>query len=203
MQALGIMAMKTAGLVVTAVIVGLLVPTVAAARLGETIRECDVRYGKPTQVEARASLANSLERTYFKDGFTIKALFIGGRAETISYLHPSALTSEQVTKLLNNNARGQVWHEAASGSSSAYGSWETPHGDTAEYFRPKPWEAQTSYQYCLKISSSTFGRLVKDSETEKEDREHKKAEAAKQRAEAAKQREEQEQRERLKLLDQF
>lgn len=195
--------MKTAGFVVTAAILGLLVPTMAAARLGETIRECDARYGKPTQVEAGAVFANSLERTYFKGGFTIKVLFVGGRAETISYLYPAALTGEQVTKLLNNNAPGQVWGETPNGTSSVYGSWETPQGATAEYFKPKPWESQISSQYCLKISSSTFGRLVKQNETEKRAQDNKKAETAKQRAEAAKQREEQEQRERLKLLDQF
>ena len=193
--------MKTSGLVATAALVGLLVPTVAAARLGETIGECDARYGKPTQVEPGAAVANSQERTYFKHGFTIKALFIDGRAETISYLYPSALTSEQLTKLLGNNARGQVWDETPNGSSSVYGSWKTSEGATAEYFKPKPWESQTSSQYCLKISSRTFERRIKQNETEKKDQEHKKAEAAKQQAEAARQREEQEQRERLKLLD--
>ena len=194
--------MKTAGWVATAAIVGLLVPTVAAARLGETIEECDARYGKPTQVEAGAVFAKSIERTYSKDGFTIKVLFVDGRAEMISYLHPSVLTGEQVTKLLNNNARGQVWHETPNGSANVYGSWETPKGATAEYFTPKPWESQTSSQYCLKISSDTFARLVrKDNEKEKKEEELRQAEAAKQREEAAKQREEQEQRERLKLLD--
>jgi len=195
--------MKIAGFVVTAAIVGLLVPTMAAARLGETIGECDARYGKPTQVEAGTVFVDSLERTYLKNGFTIKVLFIHGRAETISYLHPSALTGDQVSKLLNKNARGQAWSETPNGSSGVYGSWETPQGATAEYFKPKPWESQTSSQYCLKISSSTFGRLAKQNETQKEAQDNKKAEAAKRRADAAKQREEQEQRERLKLLDQF
>jgi hypothetical protein len=195
------MAMKTAGLVVTAALVGALVPTMAAARLGESIGECDARYGKPTQVEAGAAFANSLERTYFKDGFTITVLFIDGRAETISYFHPSALTGDEVTKLLNNNAHGEAWEETPNGSSSVYGSWETAQGATAEYFKPKPWESRTSSQYCLKISSSTLARLVQKNEMERKAEERKKAEAAKLRAEAAKQREEQEQRERLKLLD--
>jgi hypothetical protein len=193
--------MKIAGLVAAAM-VGLLVPSVAAARLGETVGECDARYGKPTQVEAGAVFAKSIERTYSKDGFTIKVLFVDGRAQMISYLHPSVLTGEEVTKLLNNNARGQVWHETPNGSANVYGSWETPQGATALYFTPKPWESQTSSQYCLKISSDTFRHLVKrENETEKKDEEQKKAEAAKQREEAARQREEQEQRERLKLLD--
>jgi hypothetical protein len=193
--------MKTVRLVVAAAIVRLLVPPMAAARLGETIGECDARYGKPTQVEAGAVLADSVERTYFKDGFTIKALFVDGRAVTISYLHPSAFTDEQVTKLLKNNAHGQEWDETPNGSSNVYGSWETSQGATALYFKPKPWESRTSSQYCLKILSSTFQRLVKENEVEKKEEEHRKAEAAKQRAEAARQREEQEQQQRLKLLD--
>jgi hypothetical protein len=195
--------MKTAGLVATATIVGLLVPTMAAARVGETIRECDARYGKPTQAEAGPIVADSVERTYFKEGFTIEVLFVDGRAETISYLHPSAFTDEQITKLLNNNAQGEVWAEKPNGSSGVYGSWETPKGATAAYFKPKPWESRTSSQYCLKISSNTVRRLVKENEAEKKDQEHKRAEAAKERAEAAKQRKEQEQRERLKRLDTF
>ena len=193
--------MKTAGLVATIAIVGLLVPTMADARLGETIRECDARYGKPTQVEAGSVFANSLERSYFKEGFTIEVLFVDGHAETVSYLHPSALTDEQITKLLNNNAQGEVWEATPNGSTNVYGSWKTPKGATAEYFKPKPWEARSSSQFCLKISSSTFGRLVRKNETEKAEQDSKKAEAAKQQGEAAKQREEQEQRERLKLLD--
>ena len=193
--------MKTAGLVATTAIVTLLVPTMAAARLGETIRECDARYGKPTKVEAGSVFANSLERTYVKGGFTIEVLFVNGRAERISYLHPSAFADEQITKLLTNNAQGEVWTATPNGSSNVYGSWGTPKGATAEYFKPTPWEARTSSQYCLKISSKAFGRLVKESETEKENQAKRKAEAAKQRSEAAKQRQEQEQRERLKLLD--
>lgn len=154
-------------------------------------------------MEGAPAAANSPERTYFKQGFTIEVIFVDGRAETISYLHPTALTDEQITKLLDNNARGEVWAAKPNGSSGVYGSWETPKGATAEYFKPKPWESRASSQYCLKISSNAARRLVKQNEAEKKEQERKKAEAAKQRAEAAKQRKEQEQRERLKRLDTF
>jgi hypothetical protein len=188
-------------LFLSAVAVALLVPTVVAARIGETIEQCDTRYGTPTKVEAGDSFANSVERTYRKDGFTVQVLFVDGRAEKISYSQLAAFTDEQISKLLSNNTNGETWESAPNGNYDVYGSWETPGGATAEYFKLKPWELPASSQYCLEIHSRNLARLVAEREAEKRQQEEKKAEAANQKAKAAKQRQEREQRDRLKLFD--
>jgi signal transduction histidine kinase len=197
--------MKPAGLVAIVVIGALIAPTLASARIGETMPECEKRYGKPAKLEASQFAPKAVEATYDKDGLSIHVLFIDGRAEKIIYAQPSAFTDEETTKLLANNAGGETWKAASAGDSSVYRSWETAKGATAEYLKPKPWEPLASFQYCLEIRSSKLAHLVAHRVREKEQRAEEQADAATRRLEAARQKAEaakqEEERQRLKRLD--
>jgi signal transduction histidine kinase len=181
----------------------LLLPAIAGARIGETREQCDKRYGAPTKVEAGS--ADSTEAEYVKEGFSIHVLFIDGRAQKISYSHGTAFTDKQITKLLNNNARGETWHATLPTTSGVYGSWESSKGATAEYFTPKPWEPLKAFQYSLEIRSGKLMHLLAEREAEKKRQEEEKAEAEKQRLKAAREKAEaakqEEERRRLQRLD--
>lgn len=85
----------------------------AFGRLGETVAECDARYGKPT-------LSREDYRWYEKTGISIHARFRGGKACEIGFSAVAswknlrgALTEGQISGILELLAVGGPWKEVA------------------------------------------------------------------------------------------
>lgn len=86
---------------------GLLMMLPAEARLGETVEECDSRYGAPV-AEIPARLENASCRAYSKDGVRVRVEFVANRAAFISFSSPGqqlAISQE----LLALNSGNLTW----------------------------------------------------------------------------------------------
>jgi hypothetical protein len=64
-------------------IVALMIPQMAMARIGETLEQCDKRYGDG--VEAPSTKEGFEKRAYQKKPFLIIACYMNGKCETIEY----------------------------------------------------------------------------------------------------------------------
>jgi hypothetical protein len=101
----------------------MLILTVSAvARLGETVEQCNTRYGKPTETDAVGRVV------YLKSGILITILFINGRADYLGFMKfydGGPFVEEEWLKILDAN--------------SAFGKWEPKPQDD---YRDRLWTAK-------------------------------------------------------------
>ena len=96
-------------------VVVLICATTASARLGETEKQCDSRYGTPIGIVTNAPQTC---RVYCTNGFCLMVYF-NNRAAVMLHItkkdQPDAdgerITAEELNVLLKANSRGQPWHE--------------------------------------------------------------------------------------------
>ena len=91
------------------IILALLIPQMALARIGETKEQCDERYGEPTSVDGVA-------RSYQKGAFTIILYIVDGKCHGISYTKTdgSEISDKELQTLRSVNGAGS-WHERGDG----------------------------------------------------------------------------------------
>jgi hypothetical protein len=77
----------------------------AHARLGETLQECEMRYG--ALLEKTGDPKNP-QFIFKKDGTTIGINFLNGKAAQISYMSPK-FSDLEIQKLLEVNSQGSKW----------------------------------------------------------------------------------------------
>jgi hypothetical protein len=82
----------------------------AQARIGETEKQVEVRYGKPLE-SLRKEAVNA--RRYSFRGFTILVSFEGGVSASEIYQKnpPGPMTATEIMGLLDANGAGTKWHE--------------------------------------------------------------------------------------------
>jgi hypothetical protein len=101
-------------------VLALLLPATATARLGETEDQCEVRYGAPTtakdvvtirQKYGTPQLEVDKKQLYNKGGAEIIVGFIDGKAASIQYYfaRKDALSKEEILQLLRINAPESTW----------------------------------------------------------------------------------------------
>jgi len=86
--------------------------TTATARIGETLAQCQVRYGKEIRTANGCSV-------FIKTGFYIMVQFYEGRADSILFRKveqnildiPVEISLNEVHNLLRQNGGGQAWKE--------------------------------------------------------------------------------------------
>ncbi len=105
----------------------LLLPALAQARLGETHEQCVARYGSPTEEIPDFAIGSMkvLGSIFQKDGLEIFAIFVDGRAIQVAYSRrPAAdLPAAQIQTLLTDNAAGETWRVLSTDATPNY--WET------------------------------------------------------------------------------
>jgi hypothetical protein len=82
----------------------------APCRIGETLQECETRYGKPVESKKDTAL-------FFKNGMTVSAHFIDGKVDSITYYKIDPKDSKktiappdaEVDILLQANAQDTSW----------------------------------------------------------------------------------------------
>jgi len=85
----------------------LLMPVFAFTRIGETVEECEARYGKTLGKENN-------ELGFRKGGFWIKVTFYQGIAESVSYIKEGPgikISDNEIAILLQSNSGGKKWKE--------------------------------------------------------------------------------------------
>lgn len=89
-----------------------------SARMGETIAQCDQRYGAPKQspsdnMFALLSGPGVTNRTYVYQGWRIKTAFIKGRAAMLRYSKVDAqkIQDDEVQAILKAETYGDAWTE--------------------------------------------------------------------------------------------
>ena len=92
----------------------------APARMGETIAQCDRRYGTPSQLPgdnmfALLSGPGITNRTYRYQGWCINAAFIHNRAAMLRYskLDAQQIQEDEVQAILKAETYGGAWTEKA------------------------------------------------------------------------------------------
>jgi hypothetical protein len=98
----------------TIILLLFLLPCIASARIGETIAECRIRYGKEVK-------ASSETRLWFKKGdFLVEIDFLDGKASMlmINRLKDEngldlSITPRQIDALLKSNAGNSVWKKTS------------------------------------------------------------------------------------------
>jgi hypothetical protein len=113
----------------TLVVVFALVGSVAFARIGDSTRACERRYGSPVRASDTGSLV-----TYRSGRLSIVVHFSGGVADMVSYHKlPSGqgdpappFGREEVTELLDQNSGGGSWLDASSTTDATV--WRTEDG---------------------------------------------------------------------------
>jgi hypothetical protein len=106
-----------------------LVCALASARVGETRRACDVRYGEPLRVSDSGSLV-----TYKSRGQSVVIHFAAGVADMVSHTKLPAIAGEspvpfnnaQLEDILKNNGGIRVWVREKERPSGA--AWRTEDG---------------------------------------------------------------------------
>ena len=83
-----------------AVLAALILP--ASARVGETVAECDKRYGTPTKIEGDS-------RAYSKNDIGVVAKFRAGKCIRITYTIPEDSTHTRIDDLLEANVGSSQW----------------------------------------------------------------------------------------------
>lgn len=83
-------------------------------RLGETIEQCDQRYGTPQETGSSGGrdgyVVPYTYRGYNKDGIGISVSFVDGKAVEILYTAQTAVFSaEKVLRLIRINQQGRIW----------------------------------------------------------------------------------------------
>ena len=84
----------------------------AAARLGETIEQCNQRYGPPrTSSSMFPVLAGAPIRQYTYQGWRISAAFLKGQAAKLRYskLNSHQIEEDEFQAILKGNAGGGTW----------------------------------------------------------------------------------------------
>ncbi len=90
----------------------LIIASVASARIGETLEQCEARYGK-------GSVGKDGEISFTKAGFTIQATFYEGKVDAIGVFkierdvlgHPKEMSDTEVQTLLEANGGGKAWRK--------------------------------------------------------------------------------------------
>lgn len=100
---------RTTLCIVAAIVSIILNPAAAHARLGETLAQCEARYGK----------AKIIEGTHFfqKAPMVIGCKFVNGTCESIGIFHsesdrlgqPLEMTQVEIEALLEANSKGSTW----------------------------------------------------------------------------------------------
>jgi hypothetical protein len=106
-----------------------LVSSIASARVGESGRRCEQRYGAPVRTSDNGSLV-----TYKSHGLSIVVHFTGGTADMLSFHKlplgieepPPPFTDAEVRKLLEENGGERLWETGAATTSST--AWRTEDG---------------------------------------------------------------------------
>ena len=90
----------------------LVIPQIAIARIGESMEQCNERYGEPLEVVD--DLAGSIRVSYEKNPWNISVTFLDGVAESIGYFryevkdHENREAALQMLKLLALNITGDA-----------------------------------------------------------------------------------------------
>jgi len=113
--------MKTTLLAITA-----LLTITASARLGETAKQCQERYGTPI----RTAIEGNNNAHFIKNGIHVTIQLYEGKAVRIAYTKDEKFTDEQVQAILHVNAKG--WGEKFTLDFQRYG-WSTKHGAFATF----------------------------------------------------------------------
>ena len=89
-------------------ILALLGQQTASARIGETIEQCDKRYGKPIAFQDAQGALVTPTRIYRKGDFEITVFQLNGRCEAMMYTNivTGKLLSTEIMKFLEANGRG-------------------------------------------------------------------------------------------------
>jgi hypothetical protein len=88
----------------------LVLPRIAQCRIGETLQECETRYGKPVEVKKDAAL-------FLKNGMNVSVHFTGGNVDEISYYKKDpknpkksvSPTDAETNILLRANSQDSFW----------------------------------------------------------------------------------------------
>ncbi|GEP44475.1 hypothetical protein [Brevifollis gellanilyticus] len=104
----------------------LLFATPALARIGETRAQCEVRYGKATQVEGNTT-------HHHKAGYALRCTFHEGRCDSVSMTHrkdpngrAAPITEGERTTLLASLSGGMTWTQVGEDKDSGAVDWECP-----------------------------------------------------------------------------
>ena len=88
----------------------LVLPQNTQCRIGETLQECEKRYGKPVEIKKDTAL-------FFKNSVSVSAHFVDGKVDQITYYRTDPKDSKkticpsdpEVDILLQANAHGGEW----------------------------------------------------------------------------------------------
>jgi len=109
--------MKSAVLKSVAIAIAALTVSSADARMGETIVQCDQRYGAPkrTSPDGFELLAGPgvTHRVYAHHGWNIRTAFIGGRAALLRYskINGQTIQNDEVQAILKAESLGGTWDQ--------------------------------------------------------------------------------------------
>jgi hypothetical protein len=144
-----------------------LAASVARARLGETRKECNARYGEPAKIDEPIWLPTGESRAYSTRGFMVVAEFMSTNAMStaaVIYIQktqhdeagiPEELDHKQIETLLQANSQSRSWKLVGE---VPVKRWERTDGGYAEYRE----SGRLSMMHALIICTPEGWTAVKD-----------------------------------------
>ena len=121
--------MKKMALIFSLVVI---LPMALCARMGESMEQCEARYGKPVEgVGEQPDEYGSLMYMYKSKGVHVVPSFYEGTVEGIMYFRRTAFLRSDIEILLEANGGGKKWIRQ-----SALGSWKTEDGELIASYDP-------------------------------------------------------------------
>ncbi len=107
----------------------------ASARIGETLEECQARYGKPVSAAKPGEMV-----AFYKDDIFLGVSFFEGKADLIIFTKKAGqrtvhFTDEEIEMLLKANGHGQKWSKVPGSALKA--RWITDDGSVAAESDPE------------------------------------------------------------------
>jgi hypothetical protein len=129
--------------------------TTAQARLGETEAEAQKRYGPPQTNEVIQALPpllpGAVEHAYLYDGWLVRAAYLEGRTEMISYQHSTgrAIGETEVTTILEAERGERIWKDPLKKERREKDSLTTLATAVMEATQGRVWERGDRARACL------------------------------------------------------
>ncbi len=101
----------------------------AQARLGESEKQCDARYGTAVSSDVDPLLGEQKSLLFKKNGFLVRITFLSNRAGSIRYEKEdrTQLTGDQIKLLLQFNASNANWRQTLTEKDGVLG-WDREDG---------------------------------------------------------------------------
>lgn len=139
----------------------LIAPALAHARLGEKEEQLTARFGTPVGRTSENTMAQGkilefgYRLTYRQEEWTITVVIVDGRSVQESYHKPGDWTDAQITAVLNSNTQGAKWTDETPPSARKFArKWRRSDGGGASWSQSGITVTHPAYQKAKDLAAT-------------------------------------------------